>query len=253
MRSRQLFGKDNRYFPVLDSTNREAWRMLQQGSAEEGTVVVADFQTHGRGQGDTHWESENGKNLCVSAILKPSFLPPDQQFYLNKAIALAVAEAVRHTLPGRRVRIKWPNDIYVENDKIAGILIENAIIGSRLAHSIAGIGINVNQLRFDPQIPNAVSVAQLTGKTEDPQNCLDRICKALDHWYALLASKQNGQIDKAYLEILFGLGERRPFHRRGERFYATIIGLTREGRLVLQLDGGSQESFDMKEVGFLFD
>jgi BirA family transcriptional regulator, biotin operon repressor / biotin---[acetyl-CoA-carboxylase] ligase len=253
MRSRQLFGNDNRHFPVLDSTNREAWRMLKEGTAKEGTIVVADFQSHGRGQGDSRWESEHGKNLCASAILKPSFLAPDQQFYLNKVIALAVAEAVRRCLPGRRVLIKWPNDIYVEDEKIAGILIENAIIGSRLSHSIAGIGINVNQLRFDPEIPNAISMAKLIGRTVDLQLCLDSLCIALDHWYDRLATKQTRAIDKAYLEVLLGLGERRPFHRRGERFYAIIAGLNQQGLLVLQMDNGTQESFDMKEVGFLFD
>ncbi|MFO7998531.1 MAG: biotin--[acetyl-CoA-carboxylase] ligase [Bacteroidales bacterium] len=248
----KLFGHQLLYFPEIDSTNREAWRMVQKGDLEEGTIVRAGFQSLGRGQGSTRWESEKGKNLCVSVVIKPVFLSPDKQFYLNKAIALSVREAVKGLLPDASVMIKWPNDVYIGNRKVAGILIENAIRGSRLEHSIAGIGININQRRFDPTLPNPVSIAQVAGRDQDIEKCLDHLCSSLDHWYGLLASADREGLNLAYLEALLGYGEKRTYLSRGHQFKARVAGISPHGKLILDMEGGRQLEFDMKEVSMLF-
>lgn len=250
--SNKLFGHQLLYFPEIDSTNREAWRMVQRGDLAEGTIVRAGFQSLGRGQGATRWESEEGKNLCVSAVIKPVFLAPDQQFYLNKAIALSVREAVKGLLPDCPVMIKWPNDVYIGDGKVAGILIENAIRGSRLEHSIAGIGININQRRFDPALPNPVSIAQVAGRDQDIDQCLDTLCSSLDHWYGLLATADWEGLNQAYLEALLGYGEKRNYLSQGHQFKAWIAGISPHGKLILDLEDGRQLAFEMKEVSMLF-
>ena len=251
MQQRRVFGKFIHRYEVLDSTNLEAWRLCRQNRGAEGTMVLAQYQTHGRGQANTHWESEAGKNLCVSAILEPLFLPPDRQFQLNKVISLAVRDAVRQMLPGHQVPIKWPNDIYVGTKKIAGILIENAIMGDRLSQSIAGIGININQRNFDPSLPNPVSIARITGRDAHPGICLDYLCAALDKWYGLLKSSREAELDRHYLDALLGLGERRRFLAGGEEILASIFGVDRHGKLVLHFDHGQEKAFDMKEISFI--
>jgi BirA family biotin operon repressor/biotin-[acetyl-CoA-carboxylase] ligase len=252
MQYRRIFGKNVHHFQLLDSTNLEAWRMVRQGQGMEGTIIRADYQARGRGQGNTQWESQAGMNLCVSAILEPTFLPPDKQFLLNKALSLAVRDTVARLLPGIAVSVKWPNDIYAGTEKIAGMLIENAIQGSKLGHSIAGIGINVNQLHFAPLLPNPVSVARITGRMANLDHCLEFLLLALEHWYGILRSGNTEVLDQSYLDSLLGFGEKRQFLSNGQRFYATITGISRHGKLLLQMENGRQDEFDLKEVEFLY-
>jgi BirA family biotin operon repressor/biotin-[acetyl-CoA-carboxylase] ligase len=125
------------------SSNNEAMLLAKQKEIPEGTIVWVLNQTKGRGQGNKKWHSNPNENLTFSVLLKPSFLPMEKQFVLSKMVAVAVAKVVSSFCSD--TFIKWPNDIYVKNNKIAGILIENSIQGQKMYHSVVGIGININQ------------------------------------------------------------------------------------------------------------
>src|SRR5680860_150521 len=145
----------------VESTNNYANQLILS-NAEEGTVVLAQFQKKGRGQQGNQWESQSGKNLLASIILYPKFLKAGNQFLISKMVSLGLVEYLRHEV--RDVSIKWPNDIYIGNKKIAGILIENAIKGRNLFSTVIGVGLNLNQKNFLSDAPNPVSLYQLTGK-----------------------------------------------------------------------------------------
>lgn len=156
------------------STMSEAAAMTD---ACHGTVVNARCQTAGRGQRGNHWESEPGKNLTFSVVLRPHDFPAPRQFELSMAVSVAVCRVLRHALPGEDVRIKWPNDIYVGDRKMVGMLIENVIgEGALITRSIAGIGVNVNQTVFRSDAPNPVSMAQLSGHEHELRPILEEIC-----------------------------------------------------------------------------
>ena len=140
----------------IDSTNNYTSKLLANSNVIEGTVVVAKAQSSGRGQLSNQWESEYGKNILASFVFYPKFLPVQQQFLLSKVIALGVRDLL--TLFVDKVKVKWPNDIYIDNKKVAGILIENSIMGHTLESSIAGVGININQTVFLSDAPNPVSL-----------------------------------------------------------------------------------------------
>src|ERR1035437_6675835 len=153
-----FIGKNCIEIEKTDSTNSYLSKLLGEKTLFEGTVVITNRQEMGRGQRGTTWESEPNKNLTLSILLHPTFLRPDEQFQLNKAISLGVAGFVVGVLQvDVDVKIKWPNDIYIRNKKVAGILIENSVSGNNLQHSIIGIGINVNQEKFSAKLPNPTS------------------------------------------------------------------------------------------------
>lgn len=184
-------------FDEIDSTNTEAHRNL--ATAAEGTVWTAGFQTKGRGQYDRHWESERELNLLATILLRPVFLPANEQFLISKCTALAICDFLRtfHLKPG----IKWPNDIYIGPNKICGILIEHQLSGSQLVSSIIGFGININQTRFDGA-PNPSSLALETGKTYSPETLLPQVLNQIQKWYQTLKQGKADIIDRNYTGLL---------------------------------------------------
>lgn len=240
------------YLHQTDSTNKEIWRMLDAGGEPaEFTVVQTGHQSAGRGLGSTVWESEAGKNLLFSILLKPRFLMPSGQFMLNKCIALAIRDALASACPTLRFKIKWPNDILAGNGKIAGTLIENRITGKQFEYSVAGIGININQQAFPPDIPNPASLQMLTGQTHDPVLCLHTVVRELKSRYGSLRSGHTGQISRDYLAHLLGYQEQRRFLAGNKEISGTITGVNAFGRLQLDTTDGEKRSFDMKEIRFL--
>src|SRR5574344_522821 len=180
-------------FDEIDSTNSEAHRNL--ATAAEGTVWTAGFQTKGRGQYDRHWESERELNLLATILLRPVFLPANEQFLISKCTALAICDFLRtfHLKPG----IKWPNDIYIGPNKICGILIEHQLSGSQLVSSIIGFGINVNQTKFQGA-PNPTSIAIETGVLHDVDVLLPQVLQQIQKWYQTLCNGDSGKIDRSY-------------------------------------------------------
>jgi BirA family transcriptional regulator, biotin operon repressor / biotin---[acetyl-CoA-carboxylase] ligase len=245
-------GRSRIVLPEVASTNRESFRLMENRYLEEGTIIITPNQTAGRGQGDATWESEPGSNLTFSVILRPDFLEVSRQFLLTKVVALALHEVVSHLVDPHKVYIKWPNDIYIGNGKVAGILIENRIMGSRFEVVVAGIGLNVNQRMFHSDAPNPVSIGQITQRHHETDAILRGICHALDQRYSQLREGHTKKLEQDYLQCLLGINQFRDFEKDGRRFRAAITGVSDYGKLILALESGEMQEYDMKEISFLF-
>ncbi len=243
-----LTGKNIIRLSEVGSTNNYA-KQLVSDQVENGTVVLAQFQSGGRGQAGKHWESEAGKNLLCSLILYPDFLNAGTQFIISKIVSLSIVELLEEECDG--VSIKWPNDVYVDNRKIAGMLIENSVKGMKLDSSVIGIGLNVNQEVFYSDAPNPVSLKQITGKEYALDNVLKRLLDHFWRWYAVLNCGDMDEIDRAYFKKMFGLGEWRRFRKDGNLFEARIAGLGEFGQLLLEDRTGKVIEFMFKEVEFV--
>lgn len=232
----------------VDSTNNYAAGLLRHTVIYDGTVVSAEFQEMGKGQRGNHWESEPGKNLLISIILEPKFLKPDCQFQLNKMVSLAICDLLE-SLEIKNISIKWPNDILVSGKKIAGILIENTLRSGEIIHSIIGIGLNVNQTKFNsPNTP--VSLKIITGKNFSLDAILENLCSSMEARYLKLKSN-NSAPDNDYLQTLYQLGKVKNYLVKGEKISATISGVNPDGLLILQKENGEEIFCDLKEVVFL--
>lgn len=221
-----------------DSTNR--W--LRNHNSKEKTVVVADYQTAGRGCGNNTWESENGKNLLFSLLFRPDSIAVTRQFHISMAISLAICEALDQHIGD--VSIKWPNDIYWRNGKICGILIENSVQGGIIRDSIAGVGLNVNQRVFHSNAPNPVSLWQICEQETDCEALLSDILQRFD---ALLG----GDIRHRYLSRLYRREGFHPYADANGAFMAEINDVLDDGHLVLHDDNGNERRYAFKEVQFI--
>jgi BirA family biotin operon repressor/biotin-[acetyl-CoA-carboxylase] ligase len=181
--------------------------------------------------------------------LRPHFLPIDRQFQLTKAIALGVAGFISHCLENHTdVSIKWPNDIYVKNCKIAGILIENVLEQSTIKYSVVGIGLNVNQMVFDPSLPNPISLKMLTGKEFNLEDCLMQLCSFIEKQYLNLRATGYQQIDEAYHNLLYRKGIWSDFNFKDEIIQGQINGVNATGHLILKKRNILNNSYDTVEV-----
>jgi BirA family transcriptional regulator, biotin operon repressor / biotin---[acetyl-CoA-carboxylase] ligase len=239
------------HYRSLDSTNDEAARLIAERELPEGTVVNAREQTLGRGQDSNTWESEPGMNLTCSMVLYPRFLPAGRQFELSKVVALGVWKTVHDLLPNEQVSIKWPNDIYIGDCKVAGILIQNSILGRVLESSIAGIGLNVNQLVFRSSAPNPVSVRIVKGQEQDLGLVLDQLIIAIDAYYQILKSHQFDVIDKLYFDNLYRRNLISKFRKDGKIIEAKITGISEYGHLVVETTDGMRLECEIKDIEFI--
>lgn len=219
-----------------ESTNNYALNLLREKQPFEGTVVRTFRQTLGRGQRQKQWESEDFSNLTFSLIYYPVFLSVSRQFQLSKAIALGIADFVKNTTKIEDVKIKWPNDIYVGDKKIAGILIENTVSGNKISSAVIGIGLNINQTTFSQKIPNPISLRIITGKKLDLENCFQELCVSLEARYMQLKAAKENVINEHYHKALYGLNEEREFIVDNKNIIADIIGVDGLGRLKLAVD-----------------
>ena len=230
------------------STNSYLMQLSNTEEPAEGTVVVAGNQTQGRGQSGNSWESEPGANLTFSIILYPVSVKASGQFILSKAISLAVYDFLSDCVPD--VSVKWPNDVYVGNRKITGILIENFIGGEYLTKTIAGIGVNINQEQFMSDAPNPVSLRQLTGKTYPPDSCLQSLHSSIANRYSMVTGDRK-KLNSDYLQHLYLFGKSSRFSSGGVSFDATITGVNRYGMLEMTAANGERKTFGFKDVKFL--
>ncbi len=227
-----------------DSTNNVLTALAREG-APHGTVVTAVRQTAGRGQRGNSRESEPGKNLTFSLLIRPGSIAPHDQFRLSEAVALGIADALHPLLPGHEVKVKWPNDIYVGDKKICGTLIENSITASRISHSIAGTGINVNQRRFLSDAPNPVSIAMLTGNETALRELLDAVVTAI----LRRLSQPWPMLHTEYMESLWRRdGGRYRDSATGEEFQAAITDVAPSGLISLLDSEGQTRVYAFKEV-----
>ena len=206
----------------VDSTNNFLKDTLSNSKPlPEGTVIMAESQYAGRGQQQNRWHSEPGKNLTFSILLKPVFLHLNNQFDLTRAVSIGVINAIRPLL-GDKLKVKWPNDIYYADYKLGGMLIENIIQGSQIKNSIVGIGLNINQESFPPEVANAVSVKQILHRDYELNLLLSDICKNIESAYLNLKAGRLEFVRNAYLDRLYWLNEDRKFKAKGRIFTSSI-------------------------------
>jgi BirA family biotin operon repressor/biotin-[acetyl-CoA-carboxylase] ligase len=232
----------------VDSTNKYASGILHQENASEGTVILADVQTRGKGQGNNTWLSDNGLNLLCSIILKPDFLPAYKQFYLSMCIATGLIDCLAHL--GIRSQVKWPNDILINGKKVAGILIENTILSQNLNTSVVGIGLNVNQVSFPPGIPNPASLAGETGKSYDVGQLLERLLPFFEKRLNQLYAEDFLAIKSQYLNCLWLLNTRAVFTDQKGTFEGRIVDVAESGELVILTSTGETRMYGFREVEF---
>lgn len=237
------------YIHETDSSNNYANRQLIEGEVSEGTVFLAHAQNKGRGQLNNSWESTPGMNLTFSIVFKPLFLDIQDQFMLSKVVCLGIWDSLRQEID--ELRIKWPNDIYVGNRKLAGILIENSIMSGRITNSIVGVGLNVNQTTFTSNAPNPVSLAQITGKHFDLEKLLDDIVMHIFEYYSILANGQFDLINQLFQENMYRQGEMHAYRCGDEVFMGAITGVNEIGQLMLADEQGELRKFHFKEVEFI--
>ena len=231
------------------STNSLLRELIIKESLPEGSVVVADFQTAGRGQIGNVWESEAGKNLMFSTVLYPTCIPANRQFLISQIAALSVKETL--DLYTDHVTVKWPNDIYWKEKKICGMLIENDLMGRNISQSIAGIGININQEMFHCSAPNPVSLRQITGKKYDLFEILKNIMLRIQSYYSLLKKGDTTSIACQYEKSLFRREGMHQYKDANGEFLARIVCVEPEGRLILEDEKLTKRGYMFKEVEYL--
>lgn len=236
---------------AIDSTNTFLKELCQHKSVEDFTVVIAKNQTKGRGQMNAVWKSEAGKNLMFSVLVKFDSLQVENQFYISKAVSLAVYEVLSSVL-SPQIYIKWPNDILAENKKIAGILIENSVKKTKVYQSIVGIGLNVNQDSFE-NLPFATSMKMISNTTFNLDELLDKLLQSIQKNIHLLNSNSFDEIAKKYISNLYKINKPTMFKNHlGNLFMGKIVGVSNAGKLKLLLENESVEEFGLKEISFNF-
>lgn len=239
-------GKNLVFVPECPSTNLLAIETSRKSAAVEGTVVITDCQTAGRGQRGNSWEAEPGLNLTFSLILKPGFLALYKQFLLNVVTSLALKDYLGDKTTD--TFIKWPNDILVHQKKISGILIENQVQGGLLLTSVVGIGFNLNQTAF--RSPAATSLALVTGRQHDKNEELAGILGRLESRYLRLRSGDERRLVDEYLDGLYWRGQPHLFSSGGIRFEGTIEDVDDDGRLRVRTAQGLK-AFGIKEIQYI--
>ena len=229
-----------------DSTNR--WLRDYALSQPEGDyVVVSEYQTAGRGCGTNSWESERGKNLTFSLLIHPTEITADCQFRISEAVSLALCETLDGYVTDRQVSVKWPNDIYVDDCKICGMLIENRLRGRLMTDSIIGIGLNVNQREFFSDAPNPVSLVQLLGHEVALEPLLQAFLQKLEP----MLQMDPETLGKAYRERLYRREGEHEYRDGKGLFRATLMNVLDDGRLVLLDTEGTARIYAFKEVQFV--
>lgn len=235
----------------VNSTNDFLKNLLSNSKPlPEGTVIMAEHQFAGRGQQENKWHSQPGKNLTISLLLNSSFLSVADQFDLNRVISLGVVDALVPLL-GNELKIKWPNDIYYDDKKLGGILIENIIQGDQIKHAVIGIGLNINQDSFTADAGNATSLKQILHKNYDLRALLSDICSHIEAWYIKLREAKRETIRIAYLDRLYWLNQQKQFRSNNGTFIGVITNVKSNGMLVVTNEAGAELEFSLKEIEFL--
>ncbi|MCH5226949.1 MAG: biotin--[acetyl-CoA-carboxylase] ligase [Muribaculaceae bacterium] len=233
---------------TVDSTN--TWVAQHEKELPSFALVMCEHQTTGRGQKGNKWESEPGKNITASLIFHPDKFKANAQFLISEAIAIAIVDFLKAM--NVEAKVKWPNDIYVGDRKICGILVENVVIGQEISRSIAGFGININQTCFLSDAPNPVSLCQLTGREYDIFEMVEVLSGYLER-NLLLLSKDGENIHERFLNSLWRKDGMYEFYDRkiGETIEAKILDVAKDGVLTLATGEGEKRQYIFKEVEFI--
>lgn len=236
-------------YESLDSTNTFSQELVSKSNPTEGTTVLAHYQSSGKGQYGRVWESKAKENITLSIILVPTFLEIRNQFYLNVISSLAVADLLEYYVKDI-VKIKWPNDVYVVDNKISGILIQNNLQGLSIVNSVVGIGINVNQEVFHKDIPNPTSIKKECGDQVDLSELRELLFGIFEKYYGQLKNGEQGQLREQYQKRLYKKGVSSRFKLNDKTINGVIHSINDLGQLVIEIDG-KQESFSKTEIQYL--
>jgi len=237
------------FYPQVTSTNTQMKNVIASKHLAEYSVVITADQTSGKGQIGNTWESEKNANLTFSLLLRPTFLKPHLQFYISKIISLGIIDTIQ-PLTQEKVSIKWPNDIYIGNKKLAGILIENSILGAQLDYCIVGIGINVNQVIFTSDAPNPISLIHLNQEKYDLENILEQTLERIQLRYEQLQKKDLSVINTNYMAHLFRNEGYYCYEDEHGKFDARIDSISELGMLTLIDQANKKRQYAFKEVSF---
>ena len=241
--------RNTREYREIGSTNEEMNRLLVGEELEEGTVIRTAYQSAGKGHRGNTWLSDRGMNLLFSILINPGSLPAEEAFHLSRIISLALIDVIDKQ--EIKARIKWPNDILVGARKICGILIENSIVGERISHSVIGVGLNVNQGKFDAGIPAPTSLFLEKGCQFDMNLLLEDFRSSLESWYQVLLYGLKDRIMEAYLDNLYRLELPAQYSDGESVFTASIRGVLPGGELEVLLEGGEIRRYGFKEIEYL--
>lgn len=235
---------------AIDSTNSYIKKLAFENTIDNYTVVVANHQTAGRGQMDTVWLTEQGKNLTFSILIRFDGLKIEHQFYVSMAVSLGIITALKATVKNT-LFVKWPNDILADKDKIAGTLIENVISGNFIKHSVIGIGLNVNQEKFPKIIGNSTSLKNLAGTNFDKDKLLRQILTSIQSFVNLVEKKKFKELKDLYLAALYKFNIPTMFEdKSGTIFLAKIVDVCEDGKLIVALENETTRKFNLKEIKF---
>lgn len=243
--------KKHIHIDKVDSTNNYLKQLVIDNNIDNGFVVSTNFQTKGRGEYKNKWESNNGENLLFSIYLKTDFLKINNAFMLSKTISLGIIDYLNSINKHTSFKIKWPNDIYFKNKKIAGILIENSIKGDKINHSIVGIGININQQIFNTDLNNPISLKTIFNTHFNTSDTLKQILKQINIRYKELINKDFYKIDYCYFKELFRNDNFYNYKLDNTIFSAKIIDVKQDGQILLRNKQNKIMSFYFKEIVFL--
>ena len=238
------------YIKVSQTASTNTYLSRLAATLPGGTVIYTPSQTAGRGQKGNSWESEDGKNLTFSLLLKRPPVKARDQFYLSEAAALAVVEVLTAEA-GDGFTVKWPNDVYWHYKKVCGMLLENSLDGTDIATCIVGIGINVNQERFLSDAPNPVSLINITGREHDLMALLKRVCSRIEQLVdSLTDDNARRDLHERYMTALYrNDGQQHPWEdATGNRFMASVAGIAPDGTLTLLHDDGTLHDYLFKQV-----
>jgi len=242
-----FLGKDIISLPECHSTNDVAAQRYKQGLAREGSIIITEKQTKGRGQRGNVWFSEPGMNLTFTLLLSPTFLDASEQFELNIMVTLAIREVLEHYSSG--IKVKWPNDIVHETEgKIGGVLIENAVSHQGIENSLVGIGLNINQTDF--AFPGPTSVATLAGGQVDKEEIFKLIIKSIENHYLKLKRGFKDAMRQEYIRNLYRYEVWSKFEDI-DVFNGRIVGISEEGKLFIEKENKVMNQYAFKEVKFL--
>ena len=236
---------------AINSTSTHLRQLSKNNETKNWTVVTAEFQSQGRGLKDTNWVSEKGKNLLCSILIKLKGLNVERNFYLNSAISIGIYKAL-YGFNLSSLSVKWPNDIMSGRAKLGGILIENSLKSNSIYQTILGLGLNINQESFPRNLPNAISMKNISGKHYSRQDVLRHIVKCLKVEIEKLNTGKFEELHNEYESLLYRRGKSQEFQDiDGQYFDGVIIGVNSHGLLKVMNQSGEVLQFDHKQIKFL--
>jgi BirA family biotin operon repressor/biotin-[acetyl-CoA-carboxylase] ligase len=235
---------------AIDSTNSYLKKLSTQKKLSNFTVVSAEYQTNGRGQMGTIWQSNKDKNLIFSVLINFEDLPITHRFYISMAVSLGIIATLNNQF-NVNFKIKWPNDILAEKDKVAGILIENTFRGTNISQAVIGIGLNVNQTEFSSSLQTATSLINLAKQKIDRDLLLQKLIENIQSQFLLLREKKFQLLKENYLKELYGYNIDLNFIDINENYFkGKIIGVAEDGKLEILTKNKTIRKFNLKEIKF---